>query len=154
AALVAADRHVNFPGRHQCGAAGGGAARRVAHLARVVYGSGGVGMASAGEAETLAMGLADDLPARVQDAGDDGGVEVGYVTLQRRRAAHHRHAREHDIVLEHYGPAFQLSLARARDGRFVIPGVVFVLLGTGTIARCARIFDPRHFVRHRIHDVV
>src|SRR5579864_6046816 len=36
-------------------------ARRETHLARIVYRSGGVGMASAGEAETLAMRLADDL---------------------------------------------------------------------------------------------
>ncbi len=154
AALVAADRHVDLARRHQCGAARGRPARRETHLARIVYRSGGVGMASAGEAETLAMRLADDLAARVQDARDDGGVEVGYVALQGRRTIHHRHAREHHVVLEHDGLALKLALARALDRRLVVPGVVLVLLVAGPVAGRARIFDPRHFIGHRGDGVV
>ena len=92
AALVAADREVDLAGRDQRCAARRRTARRVACAVRVVHRPGGAGVRSAREAEVLADRLADDRGAGVEQARDDGGVDVGHVTLERRGAVHHRHA--------------------------------------------------------------
>ncbi len=100
------------------------------------------------------MHFASNLGAGVQHARDDGGIEVGDVTLQRRRAVHHRHAGEHDIVLERDGLALELAARGALHGRFAVPGVARIFLRRGLIARRARIFHLRHFVGHGAHEIV
>src|SRR3954468_17950573 len=42
------------------------------------------GVVAAREAEILACGLADDRPARVQNAGDDRRVQIRHVARERR----------------------------------------------------------------------
>ena len=69
AALVAADRHVGLAQGDQHRAARRRAAGRVAPLVRVVHRAGGVGVAAAGQAEVLAVRLAEDGAAGVEDAG-------------------------------------------------------------------------------------
>ena len=113
AALVAADRHVGLAGDDDGGAARGGAAGRIAVLARIVDRTGRGGVAAAGEAEILAMHLADDGGAGIEHAGHHGGVDVGHVAFERAGAVHHRHAGEADIVLQRHLLALELA-ARAR----------------------------------------
>ena len=50
-----------------------------AHLVRIVHRAGGVGVAAAGQAEILAMRLADDGAAGIEDTGHDGGVDVRHI---------------------------------------------------------------------------
>ena len=111
-------------------------------------------MAAAGQAEMLAMHLALDLGAGIQHARDDGGVEIGHIALQRRRAVGHGHAGEHDVVLQRDGLALELAAGGALHGRLAIPGIARVLLGRGPIARRARIFHFGQFVRHRGNEIV
>ena len=49
----------------------------------------------------LAVRLAYDGAAGIENARDDGGVDVGNVALERRGAVHHRHAGQAHVVLEH-----------------------------------------------------
>ena len=154
AALVAADRHVHFAQRHQHGAAGRRAAGGIAHLVGVVHRPGGVGVAAAGQAERLAMGLADDRPAGIQNALDDGCVDLRHVAFQRRGAVHHRHAGQHDVVLQHDRPALEPALRGALHGGFHIPGVVRVLSPGRPVSRHAGIAHRGKIVRHRIDHIV
>ena len=62
------------------------------------------------------MHLAEDVRAGIQHARHDGGVEVGHKAFQRRRSIHHRHAREHDVVLEGDGLALELAALGTFDG--------------------------------------
>ena len=100
------------------------------------------------------MRLADDLGAGIQHARDDGGVEIGHVAFQRRRAVHHRHAGQHDVVLERDRLALELAAGGALDRRLAVPGVVRVFLRRRPVARRARIFHHRHFVGHRGDEIV
>jgi hypothetical protein len=111
-------------------------------------------MAAAGQAEILAMRLADDGAAGIKDAGHDGGVDVRHVALERRRTVHHRHAGQHDVVLQHDGLALELAARGAFDRGLDVPGIVLVLVAGRAIARRARIFHPRQVVGHGIDDVV
>ena len=130
------------------------AAGRIAHLVRIVDRTGGAGVAAAGEAEIFAMDLADDGAAGVEHAGDDGRIDIGDIAFERRGAVHHRHAGEADIVLERDRLAGELAARRALDLGLDVPGVVFVLLAFGAIARRARIFHRRDIVRHGVDRVV
>ena len=100
------------------------------------------------------MGLAGDLAAGVEDAGDDGGIDIGHVTLERRGAVHHRHPGEADVVLEHDPLARELAAGGAGDGRLHIPGVQRVLVGIGAMTRGARIGDLGNVVGQRIERCV
>ncbi|GAA0001426.1 hypothetical protein BRDID11002_14270 [Bradyrhizobium diazoefficiens] len=111
-------------------------------------------MAAAGQAEMLAMHLALDLGTGIQHARDDGGVEIGHIAFQRRRAVGHGHAGQHDVVFQRNGFALELAAGGAFHSRLAIPGIARVLFGRGPIARRARIFHLRHFVRHRGNEIV
>ncbi len=76
------------------------AAGRIAHPVGIMHGTGGAGVAAAGKAEILAMGLADNGAAGIENAGDDRWRRVGHVAFQRRGAIHHGNAGEADIILE------------------------------------------------------
>jgi hypothetical protein len=90
--LVAAQCHWHLTRRYHGGAAGGRAARRIAHAVRVVHRAGGAGVAAARKAEIFAHRLADDRAAGVEDARRDGGVDIRYIAFHRRGPVHHRHA--------------------------------------------------------------
>src|SRR5262249_57868252 len=122
------------PGAGSAGAAGGRAAGRVPRVARVGGGAGGAGVAAAREAEVLAVRLADDGAARVEDARHDGGVDVGDISLEGRGAVHHRHAGQAHVVLEGDLLARELPRRRALHFRLVVPGVVLVLLALRPMA--------------------
>src|ERR1700730_1962884 len=129
AALIAAERHRHLAESDDGGAAGRRASGRVADPVRVVYRAAGAGMTAAREAEIFAHRLADDRPAGVENAGYHGRVEIGHIALHRRRAVHHRHPGEADVVLE--GDFFALELARsgALDLGLDVPGSVAIVLG-------------------------
>src|SRR6185436_15289814 len=133
AALVAPDGHLHLARRHDGRAPRRGAAGGVAHLARVVHGPGRARVAAAREAEVLAVHLAEDGAAGVEDARHDGGVDVGDVALQRGGAVHHGHAGQADVVLERDALALQLAGGRALDLALVVPGVVLVVLALRAI---------------------
>ena len=134
AALIAADGHVDLARAHQRAGARGGAARRIAMLVGVVDRAGGVGVRASREAEILAMRLVHDRRARVEQAGDDRGVDIGRVTLEGRRAVHHRHARDAHIVLDRDGLALQRAARGAPDLGFDIPRVHRVFFRRGAVA--------------------
>ena len=46
--------------------------------------TGRIGVAAAGETEILALGLADDGAAGIENTGDDGRIDIGDVAFQRR----------------------------------------------------------------------
>jgi hypothetical protein len=111
-------------------------------------------MAAAREAEILTMDLADDGASGVQHAGDDGRIDVGDITFERRCTVHHRNAGERDVVLESYLLAGQLTAGGSLDLSLDVPGVVLVLLALGAVARRARIFHCRDIVRHGVDRFV
>ena len=123
-------------------------------LPRIVDGARGARVAAAREAEVLAVHLAENRPAGVEDARDDGGVHVGYVALERRCSVHQGHAGQAHVVLEGDPLALQLARGRARDLALVVPGVVLVVRAHGAVARGARILDERHRVRHGLDRVI
>src|SRR5215469_11997024 len=92
------------------------------------------GVAAAGEAEVLAHGLPHNFAASIQNAGDNGGIELRCISLQHRGAIHHRHARDTYIVLDSDTLACQNTGRSTFDSAFLIPGVQRVLLSAGAIA--------------------
>src|SRR5260221_13669978 len=71
------------------------------------------GVAAAGEAEVLAHGLPHNFAAGIQNAGDNGGIELRCVSLQHRGAIHHRHARHTHVVLDSDALACQNAPSKA-----------------------------------------
>ena len=62
--------------------------------------AGRVGVAAAGEAETFAVGLADNLGAGVEQAGHNSRIKIRHKTFESCCAVHHRHAGHHHVVLD------------------------------------------------------
>src|SRR5438105_9667298 len=104
-----------------------------------MHGTGRAGVAAAGEAEIFAMDLAEDGAAGIEHASDDRRIGIGRITLERRGAVHHRHAREADVVLERDLLAGELAAGCALDLGLDVPSVILVLLAFGPIAGRARI---------------
>ena len=154
AALVAADRHLDLARADERGAAARRAAGRVAELVRVVHRPGRRGVAAAGQAEVLAVRLADDRAAGVEDARDDRRVDVGHVAFERRRAVHHRHAGEADVVLQDDALAGERTVRRALDLGLHVPGAERVLGRRGPVAGRARIAHLGQVVGQRVDAVV
>src|SRR5215472_18384851 len=136
------------------GASRGGAASRIAGAMRVVYRTGGTGVAAAREAEIFAHRLAGDRAAGVENARRDGGVDIRDIAFHWRGAVHHRHAGEADIVFERDPLAFEPAGKGALDLGLDVPGAVTVFLRRGAAARQPRIGDRRQLVRHLIEAVV
>src|SRR5262245_13968983 len=147
AGLVAADRHVDVARGDRRGAAGRGAAGGVAALARIVHRPAGAGVAAAGHAVVFAHRLAGDLAAGVENALDDGGVDLRHIAVQEIGANRHRHAGEADIVLERDAAAGELAARLALDRGLHRPGAERVLLRRRAVRRPARIFHGRQLVR-------
>src|SRR5262249_29760024 len=99
-AIVAAKSQINLPRSYEGSAAARGPTRHIAGSARVLYGTGIACVATAGEAQVLAHGFADDLAALVEDPRYHCRVGVGYVALQHGRSVHHRDARDAYDVLD------------------------------------------------------
>src|SRR3984957_6877071 len=100
------------------------------------------------------MRLALDRCAGVQETRNDRGIDVGDITFKGRRAVHHRHAGDADIVLDGDRFAFELAARRARNVSLYVPGVERILLGARPIPGRARIFDDGNLVGHLIDDIV
>src|SRR5215208_5036842 len=98
-------------------------------------------MAAARKTEVLAHRLTHYLAARIQYAGDDGGVELGNAPLHRGATVHHRDARHAGVVL--YGEALARQEPRIGplDRTPPVPGVEGVLLGSRTISARARVLN-------------
>ena len=150
AGLIAADRHRHFAGRDQRRAARRRAAGGVAVLSRILHRAGRARVAAAGHAVVFAHRLAGDLAALVEDAVDDGGVDVGHRALEEGSADHHRHAGEADVVLQRDAAAGELAAGLALDRGLHVPGAELVLVGRRPPAAVARIFHRGLFVGHRI----
>ena len=78
---------------------------------RIVHRAGSAGVAAARKTEIFAHRLAGDRAASVENARDDGRVDIRHIAFHRRGAVHHRHPGDADIVLD------GKSLARADEGR-------------------------------------
>ena len=139
AALVAADRHLDFAGAHERRAAARRTPRRIADLVRVVHRPRRRRVAAAREAKVLAVRLADDGAAGVEDARDHRRIDVGHITFERRRAVHHRHAGQTDVVLQHDALAGQRAIGRALHLRLDVPRTERVLAGARPRAGRARV---------------
>src|SRR5712691_6350050 len=103
-------------------------------------------MALSGHTKIFTVCLAEDGAAGVENAADDGRVDLGHIALEGGRPVHHRHAGEHHVVLEDYGLALELASARSLDARLVIPGVVRVLLRSGAMAGRSWVLHLRQVV--------
>src|SRR6185312_2502234 len=134
ATLVAADRHVDFTECDDHAAARRRATSGVAHLVWVMNRTGRIGVAAAGKTEVLAVHLALDFRTGIEHARDDRGVEIRYVTFHGRRAIHHRHAGQHDVVLQRDGLALQLAAVGALHHGFAVPRIARVIFRWGLIA--------------------
>ena len=113
-ALIAADREVDDPAADQRRRTGRRPAGREPVLPRVVGLAQRVRVAAPRIAEVLAVRLAGDRRAGLEDAVDDRRVELGDVTLERRRAVHHRDARNGDVVLHGDACGPRAGLPRSR----------------------------------------
>ena len=114
ACLIAADRHLDLAGRDQRGRARRGAAGRVAGLARIEHRAGRAGMAAARHAVIFAHRLPGDLAAGVENARDDGRVDLRHVAFKDPGADHHRHAGEAYVVLQRDALAGELAASLCR----------------------------------------
>ena len=140
AALVAADRHVGLARGQHHGAAAGGAAGIVRGVVRVAHRSVVAGMPGAGERERLAIGGADDRPARIENAGDDGRIEVGHEAVEQARSDCHRDAGDARDVLHGHALPPEHAAGRARDVAAPVPAIERVVLAPGPPAAVAGIF--------------
>ena len=100
------------------------------------------------------MRLADNRAAGIENAGDDGCVDIGRIAFERRGAVHHRHAGEADIVLERDALSFERAGGGAAHFAFHIPGIERVFVGTRLVARRARIFHLGQIVGKRVDAII
>ena len=131
-ALVAADRHVDDASGDERGGTRRRAARRVPVPPGVVGRPECVGVAAARVAEVLAVRLAEDRRAGLEHAVDDGGVELGDVTLggSMRRSSSARPATATLSFTAMVRPASGPS-GRAADLGTPVPRVERVVVGRG-----------------------
>src|ERR1700744_5869684 len=106
------------------------------------------------KAEALAMRLALDDRASVEEAGDDRCVDVRDIAFERGGDIHHRHPGDADIVLYRDRRPLQLAAWGAGNVSLHIPRVMRVLLCARPVARGARVFDDRNLVRHLIDEII
>ena len=76
----------------------------------------------------LAMRLADDGAAGIENAGHDRGVDIRHIAFERGGAVHHRHAGKTNIILEHNALARQRTVRGAAHFRLHRPGVERILV--------------------------
>ena len=127
---------------------------RIAHAPGIVHGTRRIGVAAARETEKLAMRLADDRAAGIENARDDGCIDVGRIAFKRRCAVHHRYAGKTDIVLQRDALAFERARGGAAHLAFHIPGIERVFVRTGLIARRARILHLRQIVGKGVDAII
>ena len=154
AALVAADRHVDIAGRDGGAVAVGRRAGRMGRLVRVAHGPIGRGVAAARERAVLAVGLAEDGPARIEHARHHGGVDVGDIALHPLGAVDHGEARHADRILDADPPAGKHAVRRALDLSLHEPRVVGVFLRSRPVGAAARILHRRLGFLHRVEAAV
>ena len=131
AALVAAERHRHLAGRDQRGAAARRAAGAMRRIVRIADHAAGAGVARARKAQILAGRLARDGAAGIENPRHHRGVDFRHITFEQRRAVHHRHAGDADVVLDRDLLAAQQPVAAGPDIRLPVPGAVWIF-------RCGR----------------
>ena len=109
------------------------------------------GVARTGETQVLASRLAGDRAASIEDPRHHGGVELGHVTFQQRRAVHHGHAGHADVVLDRDLLAAQEPFAAALDIRLPVPGAVGIFRCRRPVSWRAR-RDRRQGRRHQLFE--
>ena len=125
-ALVAAERHRHFAARNQRRASTRRTAGAMRRVMRIADHATGAGVACAREAEIFAGRLARDGAAGIENPRHHGGVDFRHVTFEQRRAVHHRHAGDADVVLDRNLLAAQQPIAAAPDIRLPVPGAVWI----------------------------
>src|SRR5215467_8932354 len=105
----------------------------------IEYGTGIRGMASTRETEMLTYGLSDNFAASIQNSCDDCCIKLRYISLEYRRAIHHRDTCNADIVFDCNTFTCQNSGWCAFDRALLIPGVQRIFRSIGAIAASARI---------------
>ncbi len=122
AALVAADGKIDGAGGDERRAAARRTAGGAGRVPRVTNRAGARRVAAAREAEVLTHCLADDRGPGAEQAGDDGGVTRWDEALEGFRPVHHRHAGDHDVVLDRDRAAGQWAVVGLVDRRRHVPG--------------------------------
>ena len=98
------------------------------------------GVPGAGERERLAIGGADDRPTGVENAPDDGGIDVGHEAVEQACSDRHRDAGDARHVLDGDALPLEHAAGRARDVAAPVPAVERVVLGPRPPAAVAGIF--------------
>ena len=100
--------------------------------------------------------LADDGAARLQDAGDHGGVEVGNEAVEGKGAEAHRHSGDRDMVLEADRLILQQTFGSALDAALPHPGIEGVFVWTRPPTRFPAGRDHRRpgLFHSRLHEGV
>src|SRR5262249_37826443 len=98
--------------------------------------------------------LADDDAARLQDAGNHGGVEVRHEALEGERAKAHGYPGDRDVVFEADGLAVQPPCGRRLDPALPRPGIERVLVRTrpGPGRPAARDHRGDRLLEPRLHE--
>ena len=98
------------------------------------------GVAAGGERAILGGCLAGDGAAGIENAGNDGGVDVGNIAFQHPAAVHRRNAGDAHRVFDADIIAFENARLRALDVAAHIPAVIGIFLSGRPVAGVARIF--------------
>ena len=151
AALIATGGQFAIASRDGSATAARRAARRMGRLVRIAHRSERAGVATARERHILAIRLAENGAAGIENAGNNGCIDIGDIALEEAAAVHHRHAGNADRVFDANLEALENSLARAFDFRAPVPCIIGVVLRLRALSRGARIFDLGLILGHRIN---
>src|SRR5437016_3088677 len=100
-------------------------------------------MASAGEAKILAMSLARDGGAGIEQTSYHGGVDLRHISFKRGGAIHHRYASNAYVILYGYSLAFELAGCGTGNISLPVPSVILVFITRRLIAGRSRVSDLR-----------
>src|SRR6516162_2193082 len=152
--LIASHRHVAFTGHDQGRAAAGGTAGRSRWIVRIEDGAGIGGVTASREAKALANRLPNNLSARIQNARDDGRVNVRYIAFQHVGTVHHRDAGDAGVVLDGNPLARQWSGLCTLNRTLPVPGIEPIFGGGWPISRAPLILYGQRRLRELIEAAI
>ena len=100
APLIPADGHIDIVVRQRRARTPRRSAGQMIRVVRIARRAVGAGMAAAGEGEVVHVEDRADRASGVQDARDDGRVDVRHIAVQHERGARHGHAGDAHVVLD------------------------------------------------------